>query len=177
MRRRRRLQEIPLQWRSGWGGVAVWGGMAMADKAEVLKVFDAAIEDLVNEIKELEEGLHDHQLEYVASYPLKPEFMSLGLYCRFPHPPRFPVELPVKGNLKIDEAIFASAAVPTERRPTRVIKKRKLDGEEDDSEEHPPSQKTPIVDTTPPAPKPPGRRPGRPRLTDRVPPPSPSPLP
>lgn len=144
----------------------------------ILKVFDECIEDLIVEIKEVEEGLHDHRLEFIASYPIKLEYLTkIGMYCHFPLPPSFPLESPVKGNLKLDEAVFASAVVP-ERRPTRVIKKRKFDGDDDDGgDDYSPAEKIPVaavVDTTPPAPKPPGRRPGRPRLVDRVQPSTPS---
>jgi hypothetical protein len=105
-------------------------GVAMAD---LLGVFDECIEKLIAEIKEIEEGEHDHQLDLILSYPILPEYLSkLGPYCQFPVPPRLTTNL--KGSIKDEEEEVASlsSVLASERRTSRVIKKRKLDGDENE---------------------------------------------
>jgi hypothetical protein len=148
---------------------------------ELLKVFDECIEELVQEIKDIEEGCRDDCLEFLISYPIKPEYLSkLNLYCRFPPPPQFKIVTIVKQ--RPEPAAAAPVTVVSERRTSRVVRKRKLDG---DDEVSPPllpriklSQDKPEDENGKegegkdhPPPKPPGRRPGRPRLSDRIQPP------
>jgi hypothetical protein len=91
----------------------------MAD-LDMLNAFDECIEDLAQEIKEIEEGVHDSRLDFLISYPIKPEYLSkMELFCRFPSPPGF----------KIVESAKSGPA-PAERRTSRVVRKRRLDGDD-----------------------------------------------
>jgi hypothetical protein len=111
--------------------VAMSGGAVVAGSMALVSVFDECIEKLIAEIKEIEDGKHDDCLEFILSYPIRPEYLNrLGSYCKFPPTPRLTIEL--KGSSKEEVAIANSTLAASERRTSRVIKKRKLDGDENE---------------------------------------------
>lgn len=88
---------------------------------DILKVFDSCIEDLENEIKKIESGEFDSELNSISSYAIKTKYdVIIGKYCTFPNPPSFN-EVDDTGD---DESVKTPSS---ERRAATRGKKRKSD--------------------------------------------------
>jgi hypothetical protein len=94
----------------------------MANETE----FDLCIASIRDEITEIEEGRWDEQLETIAKYPIKNQFINtVGIYCKFPDPPNLSSDDNISDAAETSSQI--SAVDNNETKQSKINASRKSD--------------------------------------------------